>query len=108
VQAAYFFVLAEICGESAPRAPVSAPFWAQPAVEPASSARLLRGVTQEKLAEALNISYQAVSKWENNAALPDLSLVVPLANFFGAPIDELFGFSSRGTFFGRGKCGRRK
>lgn len=47
-------------------------------------------VTQEKLAEYLNITYQSVSKWENNNALPDISLVVPLANFFGVTIDELF------------------
>lgn len=47
-------------------------------------------VTQEKLAEYLNISYQSISKWENNYAMPDISLVVPLANFFGVSIDELF------------------
>ena len=47
-------------------------------------------VTQEKLAEYLNISYQSVSKWENNNAMPDISLVVPIANFFGVSTDELF------------------
>lgn len=47
-------------------------------------------VTQEKLAEYLSITYQSISKWENNNALPDISLVVPLANFFGVSIDELF------------------
>ncbi len=47
-------------------------------------------VTQEKLAEYLNITYQSVSKWENNNALPDISYVVPIANFFGVSIDELF------------------
>ncbi len=47
-------------------------------------------VTQEKLAEYLNITYQSVSKWENNNAMPDVSLIVPLANFFGVSIDELF------------------
>lgn len=52
--------------------------------------RLENNVTQEKLAEYLNITYQSVSKWENNNALPDISLVVPLANFFGVSIDELF------------------
>ncbi len=53
--------------------------------------RLKSNVTQEKLADYLNISYQAISKWENNNALPDISLVVPLANFFGISTDELFG-----------------
>ena len=47
-------------------------------------------VTQEKLAEYLNISYQAVSKWENGTALPDISLVLPLAKFFGVSTDTLF------------------
>ena len=47
-------------------------------------------VTQEKLAEYLGISYQAVSKWENGSSLPDITLVVPLANFFGVSTDLLF------------------
>jgi len=49
-----------------------------------------RGVTQERLAEYLNISYQSVSKWEMGKAMPDISLVVPLANFFEITTDELF------------------
>lgn len=48
-------------------------------------------VTQEKLAEYLNISYQAVSKWENGTALPDITLVPKIANFFGITSDELLG-----------------
>lgn len=50
-----------------------------------------RNITQEKLAEYLNISCQAVSKWENGTAAPDLQLIVPLANFFGVSTDELLG-----------------
>ena len=52
-------------------------------------------VTQEKLADYLGISYQAVSKWENGAALPDITLVVPLANFFGVSADELFSLNKQ-------------
>ncbi len=52
--------------------------------------RQQNGITQEKLAEYLNITYQSVSKWENNNALPDVTLIVPLANFFGVTTDELF------------------
>ena len=52
--------------------------------------RQKNNITQEKLAEYLNITYQSISKWENNNAMPDISLVVPLANFFGVSIDELF------------------
>ena len=54
-----------------------------------------RGITQEKLADYLGISYQAVSKWENETALPDITLVVPLANFFGIGTDELFSLNQQ-------------
>jgi len=47
--------------------------------------------TQEELAEQLNISAQAVSKWENGTSLPDISQVVPLASVFGVTTDVLFG-----------------
>ena len=56
-----------------------------------------RDVTQEKLADYLGISYQAVSKWENGTALPDITLVVPLANFFGVSADELFALNEQIT-----------
>ncbi len=51
--------------------------------------RKVQDVTQEKLADYLNISYQAVSKWENGLALPDITLLPKLANFFGVSTDEL-------------------
>ena len=53
--------------------------------------RKAQDVTQEKLADYLNISYQAVSKWENGLALPDITLLPQLANFFGVTVDELLG-----------------
>lgn len=52
--------------------------------------RKKRGITQERLAEYLNISSQAVSKWENGTALPDITLVPKLSSFFGVSTDELF------------------
>lgn len=48
-------------------------------------------LTQEELAEQLNISAPAISKWENDTSMPDISQVVPLANLFGVPTDVLFG-----------------
>ena len=54
--------------------------------------RKKHNITQEKLAEQLNISYQAVSKWENNVANPDFSLIVPLAKLFKVTTDELLCF----------------
>lgn len=54
--------------------------------------RKKHNITQEKLAEHLNVSYQAVSKWECNVANPDFSLIVPLAKLFKVTTDELLGF----------------
>ena len=51
-------------------------------------------LTQEELAEQLNISAPAVSKWENDTAMPDISQVVPLTNLFGVPTDVLFGVNN--------------
>ena len=55
--------------------------------------RTQRGITQETLAEKLNVSPQAVSKWERNAALPDIQLLPAISAFFGVSIDELFALS---------------
>ena len=49
-----------------------------------------KDITQEKLASYLNVSCQAISKWENGTASPDISLIIPIANFFNISIDELF------------------
>ena len=48
------------------------------------------GLTQEQLAERLGISGQAVSKWENDNGLPDISLLVPIADYFDISLDYLF------------------
>lgn len=55
--------------------------------------RKQRGITQEQLAESIGVSFQAVSKWENNIALPDITLVPVLASYFGVSMDELFDFN---------------
>lgn len=49
------------------------------------------GVTQEKLADALGVTPQAVSKWESENGYPDLEYLTPIANFFNITLDELFG-----------------
>lgn len=48
-------------------------------------------MTQERLADALSISPQAVSRWETDMAMPDISLIVPLCNLFHVTADELLG-----------------
>ena len=50
-----------------------------------------KNITQEQLAEYLNISYQSVSKWEHGSSSPDISLIVPIAQFFNVTTDELLG-----------------
>ena len=47
-------------------------------------------VTQDKLAEALGVTSQAISKWENETGYPDIEFIAPIANFFNVTIDELF------------------
>ena len=46
-------------------------------------------LNQDELAEMLNISPQAVSKWENNQTCPDISLLPRLAEILGVTVDEL-------------------
>lgn len=55
--------------------------------------RKARGITQEELANSIGISFQAISKWENNIALPDITLTPKLASYFGVSMDELFDFN---------------
>ena len=47
-------------------------------------------LTQEQLAEKLHLSFQAVSKWENNISLPDISVIPSLASVLGVSVDRLF------------------
>lgn len=56
--------------------------------------RIKNNMTQEKLAELLNISPQAVSRWETNSAMPDISLLPPLANLFNVTTDFLLGMDT--------------
>lgn len=51
--------------------------------------RKAKGMTQEELAEKLGVSAQAVSKWENDIACPDIQLLTPLSSIFETTIDEL-------------------
>lgn len=56
--------------------------------------RYKASLTQEQLAEQLGLSAQAVSKWENAVAMPDISLLPELAEVFGVSIDELFDLTA--------------
>lgn len=49
-----------------------------------------RNITQQQLADAIGVSFQAVSKWECGTTLPDIAMLPAIANFFDVTIDELF------------------
>ncbi len=55
--------------------------------------RKQRGITQEQLADSIGVSFQAVSKWENNIAFPDITLAPALVSYFGVSMDVLFDFN---------------
>lgn len=50
-----------------------------------------RNLTQDELAEQLGVTFQAISKWENDSGMPDISQVIPLAAIFNVSTDVLFG-----------------
>ncbi len=62
-----------------------------------SELRKEKNLTQEGLAEALGVSPQAVSKWENDLSCPDIMLLPALASLFDVSIDELFGKKQKET-----------
>ena len=53
-----------------------------------------RGLTQEALADILDVTPQTVSKWECGVNFPEVSQLTALSVFFGVPIDDLFTFSA--------------
>ena len=56
-----------------------------------------RNMTQFALAAALQVSHQAVSKWETGSALPDIDILLAIANFFEVSIDNLIFGSEEET-----------
>ena len=54
-----------------------------------SELRNKAGMTQEALADALDVSRQAVQKWESNASCPDINNLLAISQRFNVPLDEL-------------------
>lgn len=52
--------------------------------------RLLNNLTQDEVAEALQISRQSISKWERDETLPVITFIVPLAKILNCNIFDLF------------------
>ena len=51
--------------------------------------RKAKGLTQEQLAEVLNVSSRTVSRWENGSNMPDISMLVEIAVFYDVSIPEI-------------------
>lgn len=56
------------------------------------SARKKSGLSQEQVAEKLNISRQTISKWESDETLPNICQFKELANLYNVSIDELYDY----------------
>ena len=55
--------------------------------------RKARGLTQEQLAEVLGVTVGAVHKWEVGLSMPELPLIVEMADFFDTSVDALLGYA---------------
>ena len=49
------------------------------------------GIGQQDLADVLGVSFQSVSKWENDITMPDITLLPEIAGYFNVSVDELLG-----------------
>lgn len=57
--------------------------------------RVVSGLTQKEFSDILGVSQQAVSKWENNTAEPDIQTLIKIAQYFEVSVDELLGLDSQ-------------
>lgn len=57
--------------------------------------RKQKGLTQEQLSEAMGVSTAAVSKWEQGQSLPEIGMLMELADFFDVSVDALLGYKLR-------------
>ena len=55
--------------------------------------RRARGFSQQNIAEKLGVTSQAVSKWETDSSLPEMTMLPDIASIFGIQIDDLFEYS---------------
>lgn len=65
--------------------------------EKLSEKRRAKNLTQDDVAEKLGVTPQAVSKWENSASCPDISLLPQIASLYETTVDELLSKESAPT-----------
>ena len=53
--------------------------------------RRRKGISQQVLADALGVTFQTVSKWENMTNMPDISILPAVADYFQVTVDQLLG-----------------
>lgn len=53
--------------------------------------RKIKNITQGELADKLDVSAQAASKWDNGLSEPDIQMLIKLANIFDVSLDKLVG-----------------
>ena len=51
--------------------------------------RHIKGLTQKELAQEINVSHQAISRWEKNDSTPDVQNLILLCNLYGISLDSL-------------------
>lgn len=61
------------------------------------------GLTQDEVSNKVNVTPQAISKWENDISIPDVSLLIELADLFNISVDELLGRETKKTTIAQGK-----
>lgn len=62
-----------------------------------------KGITQEEFAENLNVSGRTVSRWETGTNMPDISLLVYIAEFFDVSIPEIINGERKSEIMEKGE-----
>ena len=68
-----------------------------------------KNLTQEQLAKQFNVSNRSVSRWETGSNLPDISLLVEIADFYDVDVREIIDGERRGEEIGKDffQCGSK-
>lgn len=69
--------------------------------------RKAHGMTQQELGDILSVSFQTISKWENNVTMPDITFLPPLAECFGVTVDELLGLKPLADSYQPNRSGKK-